>query len=110
MAAFIDRHRTNTVPADVRHRLYVEARERKTEPYGIRAVAQWIEDETIFCVLEAPDEEAVCRHHAERGLPCDDVHMIGEFQQLSPLSEEDQTMIRAAMARLWHIGGSPAAG
>jgi hypothetical protein len=46
----------------------------------------------VCCVLRAPSQEAFRRHHAERGLPCDDVH---------PIAGADMDIVRAAIAKLW---------
>jgi hypothetical protein len=33
-------------------------------------------DGKVYCLLEAPDEEAVRLHHAALGVPCGDVHEV----------------------------------
>ena len=109
MPTFIDRHPTKLVAPAVRRRLHVGARQKTIDPHGVRPVASWMEDGAIFCIVEAPDEDAVCGHHTELGLPCDDVHLIDDLQQLSPLTEQDQAMVRAAIARLWHSDSPPVA-
>jgi hypothetical protein len=30
----------------------------------------------VYCLLEAPDAEAVRQHHAALGVPCGDVHQV----------------------------------
>ena len=34
------------------------------------------EDDRIYCVLDAPDEEAVHKHHAKAGIDCEFVHEV----------------------------------
>lgn len=34
------------------------------------------EDDKIYCVLDAPDEEAVHKHHAKAGIDCEFVHEV----------------------------------
>jgi hypothetical protein len=48
----------------------------QVDEHGAQPLGHWLTDGVIYCVLRAPSREAVCRHHAERGLPCDDVHRI----------------------------------
>ena len=33
-------------------------------------------DNKIYCVLDAPDEEAIHKHHAQAGIKCDFVHAV----------------------------------
>ncbi len=33
-------------------------------------------DNKIYCVLDAPDEEAIHKHHAQAGIKCDFVHEV----------------------------------
>ena len=101
MPTFIDRHPVNAVSPDLRQRLYLEARNKQLDPCGARPVGNWIEDGTIFCIIEAPTKDVMCEHHMERGLPCDDAHEIANLQQLAPPTEQDQRMVRAAISALW---------
>jgi hypothetical protein len=34
------------------------------------------EDNRIYCVLDAPDEKAVHKHHAKAGIDCEFVHEV----------------------------------
>ena len=34
------------------------------------------EEDKIYCVLDAPDSEAVHKHHAKAGIKCDWVHKV----------------------------------
>lgn len=43
-------------------------------------------------MLRAPSLEAFCRHHADHGLPCDDVH---------PIAGADMDLVRAVVAERW---------
>ena len=106
MPTFIDRHPFQVMPTGVRHQLLLEVRHQLRDARGLRPLGQWIEDETIYCVVEAPNDHAVCEHHAERGLPCDDLHAITDLEGQYPLSERDQAVVRAAIERLWHSRGA----
>jgi hypothetical protein len=33
-------------------------------------------DGQVYCLLEAPDADAVRKHHAALGVPCGDVHRV----------------------------------
>jgi hypothetical protein len=68
---------------------------------GARAVGHWIDDGVIYCILNAPSLEAVCRHHQERGLACDDVHVMQDLHELRATSREDKALVRAAIDRFW---------
>jgi hypothetical protein len=39
------------------------------DEHGVQPLAHWVTDGVIYCVVQAPNEEAFCRHHADRGLP-----------------------------------------
>src|ERR1051325_9901115 len=61
---FIDRHRVADVDPAARYQMYLEALQGLRDVHGAKPLSHWIEDGTIYCVLDAPDEEAVCQHHA----------------------------------------------
>ena len=83
MPIFIDRHRSAAVPSAVRHQLHLEAARGLVDAHGIQALGHWITNGVIYCVVRAPSREAFCRHHAERGLPCDDVHRIADLDRVA---------------------------
>jgi Protein of unknown function (DUF4242) len=33
-------------------------------------------DGKVYCLLDAPDEQAIRQHHAALGVPCSDVHQV----------------------------------
>ena len=102
MPTFVDRHQTSTIPSATRKRLYLEARQHALDPHGVRSVGQWIEDGVIYCIVIASAEEAVCQHHADRGLTCDELHELGELGGRAPADDEDdQARVRAAIRQLW---------
>jgi hypothetical protein len=79
MPIFIDRHRSAGVPSAVRHQLHLEVARGLVDAHGVRSLGHWLTNGVICCVLRAPSREASCRHHAERGLRCDDVHQIADM-------------------------------
>jgi hypothetical protein len=76
---FVDRHALTAIPSSVRRQLRVEARHQIRDQHGVRVLGQWIEDETIYCILDALDAAAACQHHADHGLPCDDLHAVEDW-------------------------------
>jgi hypothetical protein len=92
MPTFIDRHPFAAVPGAVRQQLYLEAVQGLVDKHGAQPLGHWLADEVIYCVLRAPSREAFCRHHADHGLPCDDVH---------PIAGADMDLVRAVIAELW---------
>ncbi len=34
------------------------------------------EDDKIYCVLDAPNREAISKHHAKAGIACDFIHEV----------------------------------
>ena len=65
-----------------------------------------MEDDSIYCVLEAPDGEAVVRHHADHSLECADLHEIPGLHGSRPVPIEDDQAVRAAIAHYWHTAGT----
>jgi hypothetical protein len=57
--------------------------------------------------MHAPSEEAVRRHHAERGLRCDDLRPVTGLHGSHPLSAGEAQLVRAALD-LWPIAGAAA--
>ena len=106
MPLFIDRHApADAIPAPIRHQLQREARHSTVDAHGVRAIGHWVEDGTIYCLLEAPDGEAVRRHHAARALACVDLHAI-----TLPVAADQRDALRAVIAELWPRRPQPAAG
>jgi hypothetical protein len=95
--SFIDRHSAEVVPNEAFCRLVREAEEHQPESRGVRLVGLWLDDGGLYCVLQAPDAESVRRAHAERGLPCDDLHELDGLSGKRPNSAEDERVVRAAI-------------
>ena len=117
MARFIDRHPAEAVPSEAFGRLIREAEEHRRDPRGVRLVGHWLGDARLHCVLEAPDAESVRQYHAERGLPCEDLHELTGVPGGGPMAaEDDDHLVRATIAGIWpglrvararHHGRSP---
>jgi hypothetical protein len=101
MPTYIDRHRFAAVPSTVRRQLQLEAAHGLADEHGAQPLAHWFTDGVIYCVVQAPDQAAFCRHHAHHGLPCEDVHPIAGLGGSHPLSVEGTRLMDAALAELW---------
>ena len=98
--SFIDRHSFSTIPSSVRHQMRLEVRQQMQDARGVRPTAHWCGDGVIYCILDAPDADAACQHHADRGLPCDDLHTIEELDGRAPISDEHQARVRRVIRGL----------
>ena len=77
MARFMDYHDDLRLPHEVVDQLRQETKDGKTDQFGVRQVELFHNDEgKVYCLLEAPDAEAVRRHHAALGVDCGDVHQV----------------------------------
>ena len=56
----------------------------------------------MYCLLAAPNIQAVCRHHHDRGLGCAEVHSVAGVSECRPLKGVDAAIVRAEIARIWH--------
>jgi hypothetical protein len=77
MPTFMDFHDDLKLPDDAIRQITKETEEHKVDKFGVRQVELFHNPEgKVYCLLEAPDEEAVRRHHAALGVPCGDVHEV----------------------------------
>jgi len=102
MPTFIDRHRAETISHEQRRRLTEEARADHPDAGGARPIGHWLEDEWVYCVLEAPNIAAVCAHHHGHGLSCASVREMDELDGSRPISPADHERVRAAIGNYWH--------
>jgi hypothetical protein len=101
MPTFLDRHPLAAVPRAVQHQLRREAAQGLVDPHGAQPLAHWLTDGVLYCVMQAPSQGAVCQHHAEHGLPCDDLHPIAGLRGSHPLSAAELQRVHALIAELW---------
>ena len=77
MARFMDYHDDLRLPREVVDQLRQETKDGKTDQFGVRQVELFHNEEgKVYCLLEAPDAEAVRQHHAALGVDCGDVHQV----------------------------------
>jgi len=77
MPTFMDFHDDLKLPDEAVRQITKETNEHKVDKFGVRQVELFHNpDGKVYCLLDAPDEEAVRRHHAALGLSCGDVHEV----------------------------------
>ena len=77
MPTFMDFHDDLKLPDEAVRQITKETEEHKVDEFGVRQVELFHNaDGKVYCLLDAPDEEAVRRHHAALGVPCGDVHEV----------------------------------
>ncbi len=78
MPQFMDFHEELTLPFEVIQQITQEANDGVTDEFGVRQVELYYTTESgqVYCLLEAPDAEAVRKHPAAIGVPCGDVHQV----------------------------------
>jgi hypothetical protein len=77
MPQFMDFHDDLIVPDDVIEQIAQDSRDGKADGFGVRQIDLFHNpDGKVYCLLDAPDAEAVRQHHAALGVPCGDVHEV----------------------------------
>jgi hypothetical protein len=77
MPTFMDYHDDLKLPPDAVAAITKGTLEREVDQFGVRQVELFHNpDGKVYCLLEAPDEEAVRKHHAALGVGCGDVHQV----------------------------------
>ena len=77
MPQFMDFHEDLKLPQDAIDDIARGAHEGRTDQFGVRQVELFHNaDGKVYCLLDAPDEQAVRDHHAALGVDCGDVHRV----------------------------------
>ena len=77
MPTFMDFHDDLKLPDEAVRQITKETEEHKVDKFGVRQVELFHNsDGKVYCLLEAPDAEAVRKHHAAIGVPCGEVHEV----------------------------------
>ena len=80
MPIFMDFHDDLKLPEEAITQITAEARESASDEFGVRQIELFHNaDGKVYCLLEAPDEEAVHAHHEALGLSCGDVHQVNSL-------------------------------
>jgi uncharacterized protein DUF4242 len=77
MPMFMDFHGDLKLPQEAIDQIAQGTRDGATDEFGVRQVELYHNaDGKVYCLLEAPSEEAVRNHHAALDVPCGDVHEV----------------------------------
>ncbi len=77
MPTFMDFHDDLKLPPEAIDQIAHDAHEHRSDEFGVRQVELFHNaDGKVYCLLEAPDAEAVRRHHEAIGVPCGEVHEV----------------------------------
>ena len=77
MPKFMDFHDDLTLPQEAIDSIGQGTRDGARDEFGVRQVELFHNpDGKVYCLLEAPDEEAVRKHHEALGVSCGDVHRV----------------------------------
>jgi hypothetical protein len=73
----MDVHDDLKLPGEAIQQIGQDTKDGKADKFGVRQIELFHNPEgKVFCLLEAPDAEAVRSHHAALGVPCGDVHEV----------------------------------
>jgi hypothetical protein len=74
---FMDFHEDLKLPPEAIAQIADDTRDEKADQFGVRQIELYHNAEgKVYCLLDAPDEQAVRDHHAALGVPCSDVHQV----------------------------------
>jgi hypothetical protein len=77
MPKFMDFHDDLKLPDEAIQQITQDTKNEKSDEFGVRQVELFHNsDGKVYCLLEAPDADAVRSHHAALGVPCGDVHEV----------------------------------
>ncbi len=77
MALFMDFHEHLPLASEDVAQIGEDARNERADQFGVRQVELYHNASgQVYCLLEAPDEEAVRKHHAALGVDCGVVHPV----------------------------------
>lgn len=80
MPQFMDYHDDLKLPAEAIQQITQETKDKKADEFGVRQIELFHNpDGKVYCLLEAPDAEAVRSHHAALGLSCGQVHQVSRL-------------------------------
>jgi hypothetical protein len=80
MPRFMDYHDDLKLPPEAVEQIAQGTREGVSDEFGVRQIELYHNsDGKVYCLLEAPNEDAVRRHHAALDVPCGDVHQVNSL-------------------------------
>ena len=80
MPKFMDFHEDLKLPSEAIQQITQDTKDAKADEYGVRQLELFHNaNGTVYCLLDAPDADAVRSHHAALGLQCGDVHEVSSL-------------------------------
>jgi hypothetical protein len=77
---FMDYHDDLKLPDETIQQITQETKDEKADEFGVRQIELFHNpDGKVYCLLEAPDADAVRSHHAALGLSCGQVHQVSRL-------------------------------
>jgi hypothetical protein len=73
----MDFHDDLKLPHEAIEQITQDTKDSKSDEFGVRQVELFHNtDGKVYCLLEAPDADAVRKHHEAIGVPCGEVHQV----------------------------------
>ena len=80
MPRFMDYHDDLKLPPGAIEQIAQGTRDGVSDEFGVRQIELYHNaDGKVYCLLEAPDEQAVRDHHASLGVSCGDVNQVNSL-------------------------------
>ncbi len=77
MPTFMDFHPDLQLPPEAITQITEDTKAGTADQFGVRQVELFHNPGgQVYCLLEAPDANAVRHHHEALGVPCGDVHQV----------------------------------
>lgn len=80
MPTFMDVHDELLLPPEALAEIGRGAKAGEKDQFGVRQLELYHNPKgKVYCLLEAPDEQAVRDHHAALDVPCGEVHQVNQL-------------------------------
>jgi hypothetical protein len=80
MPKFMDFHPDLKLPKEAVDQITADTKAEKADQFGVRQIELFHNAHgQVYCLLEAPDAEAVRKHHEALGVPCGEVHAVNSL-------------------------------
>jgi hypothetical protein len=74
---FMDYHDDLQLPPEAIQQITQDTKDAKADQFGVRQVELFHNaDGKVYCLLDAPDADAVRHHHEALGVACGEVHEV----------------------------------
>ena len=76
----MDVHDDLKLPTEAIEQITQDTKDGKYDEFGVRQLELFHNAEgKVYCLLEAPDVDAIRNHHAALGVPCGPVHEVSQL-------------------------------